>query len=73
MKSLKFGINLFCYVFTASILLYALTIWTVVALDTSPPGLQLHECLQLSDTLAPDHDTTRMIQKGCLGNYIIHS
>ena len=74
MKYLKLGINVFCYIFTAAVLIYALAIWIVISSDDgSTEGIQLHECMDLASTVASDRDTKWLIQKGCLGNYIIRT
>lgn len=74
MTYLKTGISIFCYIFTASVLIYALILWIVIGSDTtSSEGLQLHECMDLANTVASDRDSKWLIQKGCLGNYIIHT
>lgn len=74
MKYLKLGINVFCYIFTAAVLIYALAIWLIIGSDTtSTEGVQLHECMDLANTVASDRDSKWLIQKGCLGNYIIRT
>ena len=74
MKYLKLGIDVFCYIFTASVLFYALALWIAIGSDdTSSEGVQFRECMELASTVSSDRETKWLIQKGCLGNYIIHT
>ena len=65
------AINIFCYFATAALLSLFICVYSVSTDTDSPEGLQLHQCMDTANTLAPDADTKLLIQRGCIGNYII--
>ena len=62
-------INIICYAITAAFISFAL--WIGIAAGDSPEGQQYDQCMQTARDLAPDADTKLLIQRGCLGNYMI--
>lgn len=71
-ENLLTALNITCYIITATVLIFVLWVFTGPE-DTSPAGIEYHECIETAKTIAPDNDTRWLIQKGCMGNYLIHA
>lgn len=65
-------LNIFCYFITALVLVFVICLIATPA-DVSEEGAQFDNCMETARLISPETKDRWVLQKACIGNYLINS